>query len=48
MTLKRNIRVWLLEWQRNRLIPDAYWDEVKRIKLCRIDAELIRIGKEQP
>lgn len=34
-----------LERQRAKLIPDAYFDEEKRIKLCRIDEKLIKLKR---
>ena len=36
-----------LEFQRNRLIPDAYFDEKKRVKLCRIDQKIIQLKRKE-
>ena len=34
-----------LERQQKKLIPDAYFDDKKRIKLCRIDQKMIRLKR---
>lgn len=44
--MRKMINAWkwhILEIRRKRLIPDAYFDERKRIKLCRIDEKLIKL-----
>ena len=34
-----------LEHKKYRLIPAAYFDEKKRIKLCRIDEKIIKLKR---
>ena len=36
-----------LERQQQKLIPDAYFNDKKRIKLCRIDEKLIRLKEKE-
>ena len=36
---------FILQHKRKRLIPDAYFDENKRLKLCRIDNMLIKLKR---
>lgn len=48
MTLRRkHRREWeRLEKKQRELIPDAYFDESKRIQLCLIDAKIMKIKRE--
>lgn len=42
MTLKEK-RIIKLQLRHDALIPEAYWNEKKRIRLCVIDAMIIRL-----
>ena len=35
-----------LLWRQKRLIPEAYFDEKKRIKLCLIDEKIITLKEK--
>ena len=49
MTLRRNrlILIWdRLSDKQRELIPIAYYNEDKRLELCRIDNEILKIKRE--
>lgn len=41
-----NLMWHILEKRRNKLIPDAFFNERKRIKLCRIDEKIIKLKRK--
>lgn len=45
--LIHEIRWKILQYKRNKLLPDAFFDERKRIELCRIDEKLIKIKRKK-
>lgn len=45
--LINNLLWYILEKRRNKLIPDAFFDERKRIKLCRIDEWIIKLKERE-
>lgn len=43
-----NDLMWhILEIRRKMLIPDAFFDEKKRVKLCRIDQRMIELKRKE-
>lgn len=45
--LLNDLRWQLLRIRQKMLIPDAYFNESKRKKLCHIDQKLIKIKREE-